>query len=79
MKKIKRLKVKVITNSSRDAVSKRADGLVKVKVTVSPEKGQANKRLKQLLSDQYNTKPGNINIVKGVTDSLKIIEILTKE
>ncbi len=71
----KRLKVKVIASSSQEKITKRADGLLKIKVQSPAEKGQANKKVQKLLAEKYNTKLSNIKIIKGKTNSIKIIQI----
>lgn len=75
MKKIKKLKVRVIPNSSQDKVSIRDDGVVKVKTQSAPERNRANQRVKELLADKYQTRPSKVIIVKGQTDTSKIIKI----
>jgi len=67
--------VKVIPKSSRDEVIKISDDQFKIKTTIAPEKGKANKKVIELLSTYFNTPKSNIAILRGKINSLKIIEI----
>lgn len=48
---------------------------LKIYLTAVPEKGKANKKLIEVLSETMNVSKGKINIVKGEKSHEKIIEI----
>ncbi len=48
----------------------------KVYVTVPPEKGKANKKMIELLSEYFKVSKSQIKIVKGEISRNKIVEIL---
>ena len=52
------------------------DGMVKVKVSVAPEKGKANKCLLKFLSKELDVKTNAINIISGQTSPIKHVEVL---
>ena len=68
--------VKVITNASRDEVIAQKNGTVVVKVTASPERGKANKRVMTLLAEHFNVPKSAVLIVKGKYQSKKVINII---
>ena len=66
--------VKVYPNASRERVE--ADGdLVKVYVSVSPEKGKANKRVVELLAGYFGVRKSAVTIVRGQTSRDKLVSI----
>jgi uncharacterized protein (TIGR00251 family) len=68
------LKVKVFPNSSKACVVE-GDGIVKVYVKESPERGQANKAVIKCLARHFNLDRDSIKIVKGLKERNKLIEI----
>ena len=72
MKKI--IEVKAIPNSIRPAIVKHGKKL-KVKIDAPAEKGKANERLIEILSDYFKVKKSKIRILKGFKSSNKILEI----
>ena len=72
---MKTIKVKVNPSSSKIQVSKMADGTVKVNLTASPEDGEANKQLLEVLSDKYKIDLSRIKIKRGRTSQRKIVVI----
>ena len=48
-----RIELKVITRAKKEIVEKISENSYKVKVTAPPEKGKANKRVVELLSEYY--------------------------
>jgi uncharacterized protein (TIGR00251 family) len=74
---MKRFKIKVITKSSLNSVipSNTADYDFKVKVSTAPEKGNANKKVLELLSQYFAVSRNSIMIISGEHHNLKTIEI----
>lgn len=68
--------IKVITNSGKDEIQVKKNGELLVKVTASPEKGKANKKVLKLLAEYYNVPKSSILIVKGKFNSKKVINIV---
>ncbi|MDP2933431.1 MAG: DUF167 domain-containing protein [bacterium] len=69
------ISVKVITRSKQEKISLEKDGSYKVWLRVPAEKGKANKKLIELLSDFFKAPRGKIEILRGETSSKKIIKI----
>ena len=71
-----RVYVKVIPRSSRNEVTKIAEGEYKVKLTAPPVDGEANKMLISVLSEYFGVPKSSLTIVGGKSVKTKIIEIL---
>ena len=69
------LSVRVIPKSKTESVEFISDTDVKVKISSPPEKGRANKRVIELLSDKFSIPKSKIKIVKGHSHRLKRISI----
>ncbi|MBS3073557.1 DUF167 domain-containing protein [Candidatus Pacearchaeota archaeon] len=67
--------VHVVANSAKSEVIMISDNEFKVKVDKVPEKGKANKRLIEILSDYFNISKKDIEILHGQTSSKKLVEI----
>lgn len=70
-----KIELKVITRAKKESVEKISENSYKIKVTIPPEKGKANKRIVELLSEELNVKKRDIRIISGETNSNKIVEI----
>lgn len=70
------LEIKVIPKSSRNAVLGWKDGLLKVCVTATPDKGKANKAVALLLANILNIPRSKIHIARGETSHRKVIEVV---
>lgn len=66
-----KVEIKVTPNSSKDEIIERT--LLLVKVTDSPEKDKANKKVLRLLSKYFNKK---VLLVSGAKSRKKFIELL---
>ncbi len=53
------------------------DRTLKVQVTAIPEKGKANKALIALLSKHWKVPKSSITIIRGETNRIKILEIIS--
>jgi len=70
-----RIKLKVIAKAKKEEVKKLSGDLYRVKVCAPPEKGKANKRVIDLLSEEFDVKRQYIKITSGVTSNFKTVEI----
>lgn len=69
------INVKVTPRSSKNEILKISDSIYKIKVTVPPEKGKANEKAIELLSEHFKTAKSNIKIIAGLSFHDKLIEI----
>lgn len=67
--------VKVKPNARENSVKLLDSGIYEVKVTVPPEKGKANKKVIELLSEFLNVPKSKITLLSGETYREKIFEI----
>lgn len=51
------------------------DGMLKVKVSVAPEKGKANKNLLDFLAKELGIKKNSISIISGQTGPVKQLQV----
>lgn len=69
-------RIKVIANRPKtEWANVLADGTQKIRVAAPAEKGKANEALRRFLSKEWNVPLKNIEIIRGVRDSLKLIRI----
>lgn len=69
------INVIVSPKSSKNELTKISDNIFKIRVTSPPEKGRANKKVIELLSQEFKTAKSNITIIAGETAKEKLIEI----
>lgn len=69
-----RLAVRVTPNAKADAVAIE-DGTVKVRVTVVPEDGKANKAVIALLAKALGVSKSSLSIVRGETARDKVVQL----
>lgn len=69
------IKVKVKPGASRNEVRKLDKGIYEVRTTAVAEKGRANEKLVELLSDFFNVPKSKIEIIKGHTNRDKQVKI----
>jgi hypothetical protein len=71
------IKVRVLPKSSQNSIIEEIgkDFDLKVKITVAPENGKANKEVVRLLAKHFHKKQAEIKIIKGLTVKNKIIQI----
>ena len=67
--------IKVVTNASKNEIIAQGKGAYLVKVTATPERGKANKKVLELLAAHFNVAKTDIGIVKGKYTSKKLINI----
>lgn len=69
------IKIKVLPRSSRNSLELLPDGSYKIKITAAPVDGEANKKVIEFLSKEWNIPKSKMKIVKGETSKEKMIEI----
>ncbi len=70
-----RIKVKVKPGSSKNEVKKVDENFYEVRCTTIPEKGKANEKVIELLSEHLNIAKSKIRIVRGQSSREKEVEI----
>ncbi len=70
----KTITVKVKPGAKKRGILETGEGLI-VHLTSPPEKGKANEELIEVLSEYFRTAKSNINIKKGKSSRIKIIDI----
>jgi len=71
-KNSKVLNVKVYPSSSRKKIEEN-NGLIKIYITASPEKGKANKEALESLANYLGVKKSCLRIIKGKTSRNKTV------
>ena len=66
--------IKVIPNAKKNVV-KKEESIFKVYVTASAVDGKANKALVEILSEHFQVKKSQIEIIKGLKSRIKTIII----
>jgi len=69
------INVKVNTNSSKREVIKINESSYIIKFKTAREKGKANEKLIEILSEYFRIPKSRIQIIKGLTSSRKVIEL----
>lgn len=70
-----RIALRVTPNAKGDALSIE-DGVVKVRVTVVPEDGKANKAVIALLAKALGVSKSSLTIIRGETARAKVVQII---
>jgi len=71
-----RIKVKVKPGASENEVKKIDESLYEVRTTTIPEKGKANEKVIELLSDFFDVPKSKIKIIKGQASREKEVEVV---
>jgi len=71
----KEILVRVIPRSSKNEIVEETENYLKIKLTASPVKGEANKSLIKFLAQKYNVSPSRVEIIKGLTSKNKLVRI----
>ena len=69
------LSIKVVPGASRDRVVGRYGDAIKVQVSAPPEGGKANKAVVGLLAGVLGVRPNQVLVVKGHTQSRKVVQV----
>ena len=67
--------VRIHPNADRNEIVSCVNGVLRINISASPEKGKANKMLVVFLSQLLATSKDNIHIIKGHTNRNKYIVI----
>ena len=70
-----RISLRVYPNASRNEIVGFADGVLRVKISAPPIRGEANKELVAFLGRLLEVGKGSVNIIKGHTARSKVIVI----
>ncbi len=69
------IRVKVVTNAAKNEVIDQGENAFTVKVTASPERGKANRKVLDLVAEHFQVAKSAIAIVKGAYANKKIMHI----
>jgi len=69
------ISVKVFPNSPKKSVVKKEDGSLEVRFSAVPEKGKANERLLDLVSEFFGVSPSRVKILKGAASRNKLLSV----
>ena len=69
------IKVKCHPSSKKEFFEKREENSFEIFVKEKPERGEANKKIIQILSEIYGTSTKKLRIIKGAKSPSKIFEI----
>lgn len=70
-----KIRVKVKPGAKKEGVRSLGRDLLEVRVSAPPERGKANERLIDLLSEHFKVRKSAIRILKGETSREKLLEI----
>ena len=70
-----KISLRVYPNASRNEMVGFSDGVLRVKISVPPIKGKANRELIAFLSWLLGVGKGSVNIIKGHTTRNKVVAI----
>jgi uncharacterized protein (TIGR00251 family) len=67
--------VRVQPRAKRNAVTKTADGSLKVHVTAPPEDGRANEAVVETIAEWLGVKRRQVEIIRGATNRNKVVAV----
>lgn len=67
--------LKVTPSSGKQQLHRDKSGIIKCMLKSPPERGKANQELILFLTKLWKLRPGNIEIIRGLTDRKKTIKI----
>ncbi|HEX5044739.1 MAG TPA: DUF167 domain-containing protein [Candidatus Polarisedimenticolaceae bacterium] len=70
-----RLRLRVRAGADRDSLDGVHGGALRVRVTVAPEKGKANRRVLELLGEALGLPPSALRLLRGETRPDKVVWI----
>ena len=70
-----KIKIKAKPNSRENKITEITENYFEVKVTVPPEKGKANEKIRELLARHFNIPKSKIELISGESYKEKIFEI----
>jgi hypothetical protein len=71
-----KITVKVKPNAGRNEVKRVGEQAFEVKVSVAPEKGKANERVRELLANFLEVAKSRVVLLRGETSREKVFEVL---
>jgi uncharacterized protein YggU (UPF0235/DUF167 family) len=74
--KIMLIKVRVFAGEKTEELIKKSDDSYIIKVREKAERGEANKRVREILADCFKVNEGKVKLIKGGKRPNKIFEIL---
>jgi hypothetical protein len=69
------LSIKVVPGASHDRVVGRYGDAIKVQVSAPPEGGKANKAVVELLAAVLGVRQNQVQVIKGHTQSRKVVRV----
>ncbi|MFA4991005.1 MAG: DUF167 domain-containing protein [Candidatus Omnitrophota bacterium] len=72
---MKKIEIKVITRAKKEEIQKLGENNYRIKVSAPPEKGRANEKVIELLSEEFGVPRNQIKIISGETSNKKIVGI----
>ena len=69
------LQIRVQPRAKRNAVTKTADGSLKVYVTAPPEDGRANEAVVETIAEWLGVKRRQVEIIRGATSRNKVVRV----
>lgn len=70
------IKVKVLVDEKKEEIIKKSEDTYLIKVKAKAERGEANNRVREILSEYFQVPLGKVNLIKGGKKPNKIFEIL---
>lgn len=70
------IKVKVLVDEKKEEIIKKSEDTYLIKVKAKAERGEANNRVKEILSEYFQVPLGKVKLIKGGKKPNKIFEIL---
>lgn len=70
------IKVRVLVDEKKEEIIKKSEDTYLIKVKAKAEKGEANNRVREILSDYFQVLLGKVKLIKGGKKPNKIFEIL---
>jgi uncharacterized protein YggU (UPF0235/DUF167 family) len=70
------LKVKVFPNSKKEEIIKKSEDEFEIKIKEKAERGEANKRVKEVLARYLNISEEKLILIRGAKQKNKIFKII---
>lgn len=71
------LRIKVVPRQPRtEYIDTLEDETIRIRLHAVPERGAANKELIRFLADELGIQKGNIEIVSGMSDPVKLVRVM---
>lgn len=70
-----KIKIKAKPNARKNEITKLGEDYYEIKITVPPEKGKANEKIRELLAKYLKVPKSRIELVSGESFKEKVFEI----